>query len=418
MRWSHGWNVLVAAVVFQAVVVGIVFSCFSLWVTPWVQEFHVPRALLMTANSGATLSTGVLMLFAGSAMDRYPMRRLIVAGIVALATGLVLISLASAIWQIIALYSTLVAIGFTLSATLASQVLAAKWFPHRVGFAVGLVLLGSNLGGIVMPPAIGWLLARYGWRNADLASAALLVAVIAPMVWLVVRLPADHEVASATRPILVETASDEESVAPEASWSFGAILRQADFWIIGLAFLGASLASYAFSQNVGPYAHDLGVGTMASSLLISVYYFANIAGRLSMGALADRVDARYPYWLSTGLIWGTLLLTLGHPSYATLIAVSALIGMGGGGLLPVSSAMVGQKFGARSFGKVMGMVIPFFSLGAAFGPIIAAQIRDRSASYGLAFAPFLVVLPMAAFVMIFLRGRAITPAEKINEAGA
>ena len=31
MRWSHGWNVLVAAVVFQAVVVGIVFSCFSLW---------------------------------------------------------------------------------------------------------------------------------------------------------------------------------------------------------------------------------------------------------------------------------------------------------------------------------------------------------------------------------------------------
>ena len=98
------------------------------------------------------------MLFAGSAMDRYPMRRLIVAGIVALATGLVLISLASAIWQIIALYSTLVAIGFTLSATLASQVLAAKWFPHRVGFAVGLVLLGSNLGGIVMPPAIGWLL--------------------------------------------------------------------------------------------------------------------------------------------------------------------------------------------------------------------------------------------------------------------
>ena len=118
-----------------------------------------------------------------------------------------------------------------------------------------------------------------------------------------------------------------------------------------------------------PMPHDLGVGTMASSLLISVYYFANIAGRsCRCGALADRVDARYPYWLSTGLIWGTLLLTLGHPSYATLIAVSALIGMGGGGLLPVSSAMVGQKFGARSFGKVMGMVIPFFSARRSLWP--------------------------------------------------
>src|SRR5437763_5191251 len=140
MRWYHGWNVLGVAIVFQAVVVGIVFSCFSLWVTPWIQEFHADRALLMTANSGATLSTGVLMLFAGSAMDRYPMRALIVGGVLALAIGLVLIGLATAVWQIIALYSTLIAIGYAFSATLAAQVLAAKWFPHRVGFAVGLVL--------------------------------------------------------------------------------------------------------------------------------------------------------------------------------------------------------------------------------------------------------------------------------------
>jgi MFS family permease len=402
MRWSHGWNVLAVAIVFQAVVVGIVFSCFSLWVTPWAQEFHVDRALLMTANSGATLSTGVLMLFAGSAMDRYPMRWLIIGGIVALSAGLVLISVAHEVWQIIAVYSTLVAIGFTLSATLASQVLAAKWFPHRVGFAVGLVLLGSNLGGIVTPPILGWLLQRYGWRDADLASATLLVAVIAPLVWLVVRLPAESE----TEALLAKSGLPDSAPAPSAApRSFAAVLREPAFWIIGLAFLGASLASYAFSQNIGPYAHDLGVGTLAASLLISVYYFASIAGRLAMGALADHVDPRYPYWLSAGVIWGTLLLTLGRPSYPMLVAISGLIGMGAGGLLPVSSAMVGRLFGARSFGKVMGMVVPFFSAGAAFGPVIAAQIRDRSASYGLAFAPFLAVLLLGAAVMVFLRGR-------------
>jgi MFS family permease len=410
MRWHHGWNVLVVAIAFQAVVVGIVFSCFSLWVTPWVQEFHVDRALLMTANSGATLSTGVLMLFAGSAMDRYPMRWLIVGGIVALSAGLVLIAMADEVWQIIALYSTLIAIGFALSATLASQVLAAKWFPHRVGFAVGLVLLGSNVGGIVMPPIVGWLLARYGWRNADYGSAALLLAVVAPLVWLVVRLPAEGEVPTVSHASTPgEPAPDDRPATPPALWTFGAIVREPTFWIIGLAFLGVSLASYAFSQNIGPYAHDLGIGTLASSLLISVFYFASIAGRLTMGAVADHVDPRYPYWVSTALIWGTLLLTLGHPSYPMLVVVSGLIGMGGGGLLPVSSAMVGQKFGPGSFGKVMGMVVPFFSIGAAFGPVIAAQVRDRSASYALAFAPFLAVLPVAAIIMFFLRRGVIDP---------
>jgi MFS family permease len=400
LRWSHGWNVLAVAIVFQAVVVGIVFGCFTLWVTPWVQEFHVNRSLLMLANSGATLTTGVLMLFAGSAMDRYPMRWLVVGGIVTLSVGLLLIAAATQVWQIIALYSTLIAVGFALSATLASQVLAAKWFPHRVGFAVGLVLLGSNLGGIVMPPTIGWLMARYGWRNADLGSAALLLALVAPLVWVVVRLPGEDEVVTPEEDIgALEAAS---GAPPREAWSFGAILGAPAFWIIGLAFLGASLASYAFSQNIGPYAHDLGVDTKASAL-ISVFYFASIAGRLTMGPLADRLDARYPYWLSVALIWGTLLLTLGHPSYPMLLVVSGLIGMGGGGLLPVSSAMVGQTFGARSFGKAMGMVVPFFSIGAAFGPVIAAQIRDLSASYALAFAPFLLTLPLAAILMVFLR---------------
>ena len=72
MRWHHGWNVLAVAIVFQAVVVGIVYSSFSLWVTPWMQEFHTSRAALMTANAGATLAAGLLALFAGPAMARYP----------------------------------------------------------------------------------------------------------------------------------------------------------------------------------------------------------------------------------------------------------------------------------------------------------------------------------------------------------
>ena len=402
MRWHHGWNVLAVAIVFQAVVVGITFSCFSLWVTPWMQAFHVARAPLMAANSAATLGTGVLMLFAGAAMDRYPVRWLVVGGIVALSAGLVLIAMADQVWQIIALYATLIAIGYTLSATLVSQVLAAKWFPRRVGLAVGLVLLGSNLGGIVMPPTVGWMLAHYGWRRADIGSAALLLAVVAPLVWWVVRLPREGEVDAPPEPAAAAAAADPDDTA---AWTYRRILTAPAFWIIGLAYLGTSLASYAFSLNVAPYAHDLGIDALSASILISIYSFASIAGRLGMGAMADRADPRLPYWLSTGVIWATLLLTLGKPSQGMLQIVSGLIGMGAGGLLPVASAMVGRVFGARSFGRVMGMVVPFFALAAAFGPVLVAQIRDRTASYGSAFAPFLIVLPLAAALMIFLRRR-------------
>ena len=413
MRWYQGWTVLVVAIVFQAVVVGIVFSCFSLWVTPWLQEFHAPRALLMTANSGGTIGSGILMLFAGSAMDRYPMRRLVVGGIAVLCAGLVLISMATQVWQIIALYSTLVAVGYAFSATLAGQVLAAKWFPDRVGFAVGLVLLGSNAGGILMPPFVGWLLSHYGWRNADLISAALLILFVVPLVWFFVRLPRDGEV---PEPVTRST-PDGPRPLPQPVWSYGAIIREPKFWIIGLAFLGASLASYAFSQNIGPYAHDLGVSVLSSGLLISTLSLTSIAGRLGMGALADRVDPRIPYWLGIGLIWLTLLLTLNHPDYRMLVVICALMGLGGGGLLPVSSAMVGQVFGAPSFGRVMGMVVPFFSVAAAVGPVISARIRDHAASYSSAFLPYLVVLPIGAIIMLGLRRRGASHKNTVD-AGA
>jgi MFS family permease len=333
------------------------------------------------------------------------MRWLIVGGLIALAGALALIAMATAIWQIVALYATLVGVGFSFSATLAGQVLAAKWFPHRVGFAVGLVLLGSNLGGIVMPPVVGWLLTRYGWRATDFMASALLLTICAPLVWLVVRLPAEGEARSSTDPSVQASVP----IHADADWSYAAIVRAPAFWIIGLGFLGSSLASYAFSQNIGPYAHDLGHDAIASSLLISVLSFSGIAGRLAMGPLADRIDPRRPYWLASGLIWATLLLTLNHPGYPMLVLISVLMGLGGGGLLPVSSAMVAQAFGARSFGRVMGMVVPFFSLGAALGPLVAARIRDQSASYAAAFAPFLVVLPVAAIIMLAMprRPRAI-----------
>lgn len=400
MRWYHGWNVLAAAIIFQALMIGIVFYGFTVWATPWIDEFQVGHGLLMTANAGATLATGALMLIAGRAMDRYPMRLLIIGGTLLLAAGMVLIAQATAMWQIIGLYTTLIAAGYAFSTTLAGQVLAAKWFPDRVGFAVGLVSLGSSVGGIVMPPLLAALLVRYGWRDANMMLAAVVVAVVVPLVWFVVRFPHPGEARA-----VPQDAGAPAPAADEAPWAFGAVLREPTFWIIGFAFFGTSIASYAFLTSIGPYSHELGIDPQAMSLLIPVLAVAGIAGRLALGAMADRYDPRYPYWLATAIIWGTLLLTLGHPSYAMMVLISGLIGLGAGGLLPVCCTIVNRKFGARSFSRVMGMATPFFSLAAASGPVLSGQIRDIAGNYSAAFAVYLAVLPLAAATMFFLHRR-------------
>jgi MFS family permease len=403
MRWYHGWNILAAAIVFQALMVGIVFYGFTVWGTPWLEEFHSSHFMLMTANAGATLATGVLMLFAGRMMDRYPMRWIIIGGTLLLALGMVLVAKATAMWQIILLYTTLVASGYAFSTTLAGQVLAVKWFPDRVGFAVGIAALGSSLGGIVMPPLLAWLLVHYGWRDANLMLAGLVVLVVVPMVWFVVRFPREGEGRVARQ--MPEQQAAAAAAAQEEPWGFVEVLREPTFWIIGLACLGTTLASYSFLTSVGPYSHELGIDPQRMSLLLPVLAVAGIAGRLVLGALADKIDPRYLYWVATAIIWGTLFLTLGKPSYATLILIAGLIGLGAGGLLPICCVMVEQKFGARSFPRVMGMATPFFSLSAALGPVISAIVRDRTGDYRVAFGIYLAVLPVAAVIMFFLHKR-------------
>ncbi|MGE0665016.1 MAG: MFS transporter [Sphingomonadales bacterium] len=419
MRWYYGWNVLATAIVFQALLVGIVFYGFTVWGTPWIQEFHTGAEMVMRANAGATLATGALMLYAGRLMDRYSMRWIIICGTLLLAAGMVLVAFATAMWQIIALYTTLIACGYAFSTTLAGQVLAARWFPRRVGFAVGMSLLGSSLGGIVMPPLLAFLLERYGWRDANLMLAALVVVVVVPMVWFVVRMPREGET-GVTAPDM--SASGAAATGGEEPWGFFEVLREPTFWIIGLACLGTTLASYSFLTSIGPYSHDLGIDPQRMSLLIPILAITGIAGRLVLGWMVDQVDPRIPYWIATAIMWGTLLLTLGTPSYGTLMLISGLIGLGAGGLLPVCCVMVGQKFGARSFSRVMGMATPFFSVSAAAGPWISARIRDSLGSYteafhfrvaGLdlsvtAFGIYLWILPLAAILMYFLHKSAMT----------
>ncbi|MBI1181455.1 MAG: MFS transporter [Alphaproteobacteria bacterium] len=411
MNWYYGWTVIAVAIAFQAMIVGIVFYGFTMWVTPWMTEFGVGRGPLMIANAGATLATGALMLIAGWIMDRYPMRLLVIGGTLALALGLVLVSRATSVWQIIVLYTTLISLGFAFAATLAGQVLAARWFPDRVGLAVGIVLLGSSFGGMIMPPVIGWLMTHVGWRDTNLILAALVVAVVVPLVWFVVRLPFEGEAQTSAQRRAKPT---DPPAAPVQAvqhplWSFGDIIREPTFWIVGIACLGTSLASYAFMQNVGPYAHELGIGAESMSLLIPVLAVTGIAGKLVLGAMADRWDPRVPYWVATGVIWAPLLLTLDDPSYWTLMVISGMVGLGAGGLLPVCSAIVGQKFGPRSFSRVMGMATPFFSVAAAAGPVISGFVRDHSSSYATAFGLYLVVLPAAALLMALLNRRPIAP---------
>ncbi|MGE4060766.1 MAG: MFS transporter, partial [Sphingomonadales bacterium] len=371
MKWYYGWNVIAVALVFEIATVGIGFSCFTFWVTPWLDEFDVGRGHIMLAVAFATISNGILSPIAGWLMERWSMRVIVPMGLLLFAGGLALVSVATAAWQILAIYAICVASGLAFAGSLAGQALASQWFPGRMGLAMALVTCGGSIGGFTMPPLATWLLTEYGWRGANLALGGLVAAIGVPLVWLVLRDPPKREAPAAAA-----------AAAPATPWTTRDIVRERSFWVLGLAFFGASISAYAFQQNIGPYAHDLGFSATQTSPLVSAMYVAVIAGRLLYGTVADRVDSRYPYWISLLLVGvSMLMLALLRPGYELMMGICVLVGLGSGALLPICCTMVGQIFGAPAFGRVMGLVTAFWAVAAASGPVLSGAIRVHTAGY-------------------------------------
>jgi MFS family permease len=110
---------------------------------------------------GATL----LFFWIGPLFERCGIRMVVTAGVVAMAAGLLLLSVISRPWQVYAAFAVMAAGWATMSGA-AINIIVAPWFEKRRGIAVSWSLNGANVGGMVAVPLLTWVIARLGFENA------------------------------------------------------------------------------------------------------------------------------------------------------------------------------------------------------------------------------------------------------------
>jgi MFS family permease len=78
----------------------------------------------------------------------------------------------------------------------------------------------------------------------------------------------------------------------------------------------------------------------------------------------------------------------------------ALFGLGIGGNMPLSAALLARAFGPAAFGPMMGLMMPLLTPLVSSGTPLAGWIFDETGSYSYAFVIFLV-LAMASLVALW-----------------
>lgn len=380
----HGWNVLGFTLLFQGASFGILIYSFALFVVPWLETFGASRGQTMMAVAGLQLGIGWASPFVGRALDTFSARWIVIGGAVLIACGLWMLARASALWQVVAIYATLLPVGLAMTGPLAAQTLVARWFSRRRGLAVGISAIGTSLGGFILPVVTGILITRIGWRETlDWLSLGLLLAIVPGAFWVLKRSPP-------ARAKAVRTAADG-SAGAEETWTARDILTAPAFRITILAMLPINIAFGGVQFNLGAYAQDLGFGPDRAALVISAIALAMMGGKFCFGALADRVDHRLLHSAAALAMLLGLLLVVGQPGFPRLLSAAACIGAAAGGILPLISVIVASRFGPTAFGRVMGMMTLFITL-AAFGSLLAGAMRDLLGSYDAVFLGFAVLL--------------------------
>lgn len=399
----YGWWITGASALILCLTVGIGLYVPPVFLVTLEEEFGWSRAAIAGGSSVAALTAGVLSPLVGVWIDRYGVRPVMVTGALIMGTGFALLGTMASLWQLY-LCNLVAAAGIAGVAWIPNQTLIANWFVRRRGLAMGISLAGIGFGGLAMAPLAELLIRRAGWRMAFVGLALLILGPVVAIVLAVVRgRPAELGLKPDGEAIEAPDAGPLDVEDTLAGLELAQAVRTAPFWILSTCNFLIVFASLSVVAHLVAHLRDAGFGSTRAAASLGLVIGLSVAGRVVFGILADRCrKGRIMSLAMLLLAVGTLcLLDVGERGALQGFLVSFGLGLGGTAvLIPL---LVGECFGLRCYGRLLGLIMISATLGAALGPILTGRIFDVTGGYRPAFLLHAALITVAAAAMGLLR---------------
>lgn len=401
-------GIVAAALATQAAAVGSTFGSFSLFVLPVSESFGASRGAVASGAALISLMLGLSGLFVGGRFDRGSPRRVMLTGALLQPLCLLLASRAPGLPALALLCMAAGALMPTVG-PLASASVVGKAFRENRGRALGLVNTGVAVGGMSFSLLASVILVSWGWRDTLACFGLVSAAVMIPAVlW---GIPEPLAAAAPSAPGAAPGSAQSGSPAGRAAqggsdWTPALLLRMPEFYACAISLgVGVGLAS-GWGAHTAAFFQDRGAATATAARVVAVTQGLAIPGALLLGRLADRFGARNLLASQLALLAVGFALYRSDPPLPVVFAIAAFMGLCSGGIVPVYTQLVVQRFGVLSLGRVMGLS-NLFLLPAGVGmPPFVGVLHDRFGSYAQAHQLFigLLVFPVLA-LLLFVKQR-------------
>ena len=403
-RFYYAWIMLAALFIISTVLFGLQGS-FGVFFIPLQEDFGWSRALTSGVYSLFQLLSGVMAILGGWTLDRYGPRVVFTVMGVFAGLSLLLSSQISVPWHLFITYSVLLAIGIgpiwptSMAATLG-------WFEKRRGLALGIISAAAGIGIIIMPPVAASLISGHGWQNSFLILAIGVFVILIPCALLLKRSPSGLADLTAGNKLEVTSHNslEEQNYNEPGEYSLLQAAKTRNFWLMVSMLFFTGVCVFAVLVHVVPYAIDLGITSLRAASILSLIGGLVIVGAVVVGRASDNIGGKRALMICVLLMAGAMLWLMVSSDLWMLYLFAAILGFSYGGFPPPFTALMGDSFGTRHIGLVMGVIEIGWAAGGAVGPALAGYLFDITGNYILAFFLVGVIATLLAVVStIFMK---------------
>ncbi|WP_152361231.1 MFS transporter [Microlunatus speluncae] len=306
-------------------------------------------------------------------------------------------------------------------ATAACVVIA--WSPNLIIFAVGWLLAGVAMAGILYQAAFAALTRWYGSRRVRALTAVTLVAglastVFAPLTdalnsvldWRGVLTVLAIGLAVITIPVhaIVLRRRWPADIAPAAHAAVdldrhvATVQRSREFWFLTAGLTLASIATFAVLINLVALLTERGLSSALAAWTLGLGGVGQVAGRMFYPALARRIGVRARTLIIFGLVAITtavLALVPGPTGALIVIVMIAGVARGIGTLLQATA--VPDRWGALAYGRISGVLAAPVTFASALAPWIGTTLAILVGGYPAMFGVLAVLATVAVILLGF-----------------
>ena len=326
----------------------------------WEADLGWSRTELTAALALAILVSGLVSPWSGRLIDRGHGPSLMAVSAVMGGCGLLLLS---QVTTLPAFYATWGLIGVALSGCLYEPCFAliTRARGDQAKRGIVWITLVAGFAGTISFPVTHLLADAVGWRTAVTVFGVVVIAVVAPVLWCGAQ--------------AVEASATPQPPTPATASRDHRFLHRPAFWLLASGFSLLAVVHGAALHHLLPILDEHGWTPEQAVLAASCIGPSQVAGRLALVAVGNRLSHHALTVLACVLIGVAMVLLTGSEGSPVLLA-SAILSFGGAyGTVSILRPVVARDIlGGSHFGAKSGALALPYLAGSALAPFFGAMV--------------------------------------------